>query len=75
MAAAISATILLFLITDPPLCSHIMAGLYFAESIRNSVFGGHSFIARKCDNVGHYILGLCNTFEHMAIMGENVYYL
>lgn len=59
----------------PPLCSHIMAGLYFAESIRSSVFGGTSFIARKCDNVAQYVLGLCNSFVNMAIMGENVYYL
>ncbi|KAL1491515.1 hypothetical protein ABEB36_012102 [Hypothenemus hampei] len=59
----------------PPLCSHIMAGLYFAESIRNSLSGGNSFIARKCDNVAHYVLGLCNSMENMAIMGENVYYM
>ncbi|CAG9760475.1 unnamed protein product [Ceutorhynchus assimilis] len=59
----------------PPLCSHIMAGLYFAESIRNSVFGGKSFLARKCDNVAHYLLGLCNGNGNMALMGENVFYL
>ncbi|XP_066146072.1 phospholipase A1-like [Euwallacea fornicatus] len=60
----------------PPLCSHIMAGLYFSESIRNSVLGGNSFIARKCDNIVNYVLGLCNGIENnMAIMGENVYYL
>ncbi|KAF7271109.1 hypothetical protein GWI33_015972 [Rhynchophorus ferrugineus] len=59
----------------PPLCSHIMAGLYFAESIKSSVYGGKSFIARQCENIVHYFLGLCDDTQKLTVMGENAYYL
>ncbi|XP_030755425.1 phospholipase A1-like [Sitophilus oryzae] len=59
----------------PPLCSHIMAGLYFAESIKSSVEGGNSFIAKPCENIVQYFLGLCGNSEKLAVMGENTYYL
>ncbi|XP_076250877.1 pancreatic lipase-related protein 3-like isoform X2 [Rhynchophorus ferrugineus] len=59
----------------PPLCSHIMAGLYFAESIKSSVYGGKSFIARQCENIVQYFLGLCDDTQKLTVMGENAYYL
>lgn len=50
---------------DPPLCSHIMAGLYYAESIQKENF----FIGVQCSNVANYFLGFC-IHKPKAIMGE-----
>ncbi|KAG5898208.1 hypothetical protein JTB14_005588 [Gonioctena quinquepunctata] len=50
----------------PPICSHLLAGVYFAESIRN--LESH-FIGMECSNVANYILGFCNSGS-VAMMGE-----
>ncbi|XP_045473071.1 phospholipase A1-like [Harmonia axyridis] len=52
----------------PPLCSHILAGLYFAESILRD----QKFVGTKCDFLSpNFILGFC-TSNATAIMGEHV---
>ncbi|VEN41304.1 unnamed protein product [Callosobruchus maculatus] len=53
----------------PQLCSHILAGLYFAESIRSR---GNIFIGYECENIAYYYLGICNT-DKRAVMGEFSY--
>ncbi|CAG9825648.1 unnamed protein product, partial [Phaedon cochleariae] len=55
----------------PPLCSHIMAGIYFAESIRNRM---NPFIGVKCDNFAYYYFGSCNSAD-TTVMGEYVPYI
>ncbi|CAH0555099.1 unnamed protein product [Brassicogethes aeneus] len=52
-------------ITDPPLCSHILAGIYFSETIRNLT----RFVGVECNNRQSFILGHCNK-NRKAIMGE-----
>ncbi|KAJ8917649.1 hypothetical protein NQ315_005096 [Exocentrus adspersus] len=52
----------------PPVCSHMAAGLYFAESIRGNT---KKFIGVECDNIANYLLGLC-TNGRKAVMGESV---
>ncbi|KAJ8966508.1 hypothetical protein NQ317_019653, partial [Molorchus minor] len=49
----------------PPLCSHVMSGLYFAESIRNK----GSFVGTECENYTDYWLGGCASGKR-ALMGE-----
>ncbi|KAJ3642559.1 hypothetical protein Zmor_025324 [Zophobas morio] len=51
----------------PPICSHVMSGIYFAESITN----GKSFVGLQCDNIASYLLGLCSG-RTKAVMGEFV---
>ncbi|XP_072381543.1 phospholipase A1-like [Diabrotica undecimpunctata] len=50
----------------PPICSHILAGVYFAETIRNP---GSLFVGTKCGNLASYYLGFCRSGE-VALMGE-----
>ncbi|KAL3269417.1 hypothetical protein HHI36_008487 [Cryptolaemus montrouzieri] len=53
----------------PPLCSHILAGLYFAESI----LGDKRFIGTNCNNNSPlYFLSSVCPFTKKAIMGEFV---
>ncbi|RZB39403.1 lipase member I-like [Asbolus verrucosus] len=51
----------------PPLCSHVMAGIYFAESINSD----KNFIGLQCDNLANYVLGLCSN-RAKAVMGEYI---
>ncbi|CAG9864878.1 unnamed protein product [Phyllotreta striolata] len=50
----------------PPICSHMLSGLYFAESIRRP---GGIFLGTKCDSVVNYYLGFCESGD-IAAMGE-----
>ncbi|XP_065173322.1 pancreatic triacylglycerol lipase-like [Atheta coriaria] len=52
----------------PQLCSHVMAGTYYASTIRNKKFFGYA-----CPSILHYTLGFCS-FENATgvLMGEHV---
>ncbi|XP_057669345.1 pancreatic lipase-related protein 3-like [Diorhabda carinulata] len=54
----------------PPICSHILSGLYFAESILNP---GSIFLGTKCDSLSSYYLGFCESGA-VAIMGEYTHF-
>ncbi|XP_017769255.1 PREDICTED: uncharacterized protein LOC108557306 [Nicrophorus vespilloides] len=51
----------------PPLCSHMMAGAYFASTIR-----GRKHYGFECPSIFHYTLGLCEANKAKVLMGEHV---
>lgn len=69
----------IFCSTDPPVCSHMLAPIYFAESISSP----SAFQGVRCPGYLQYMLGWCsgsnatvdnsvnNNGFHTAIMGEN----
>lgn len=57
----------IIMISDPPLCSHLLAGLYFAESIRNKT----RFLGRECENVLYFPPSICDG-NKIVTMGEYV---
>ncbi|XP_069686187.1 pancreatic lipase-related protein 2-like [Periplaneta americana] len=54
-----------------PLCSHLLAPVYFAESVMSEV----GFWAVPCPNIWHYIMGWCSMEnaddKEKVLMGEN----
>lgn len=56
------------IVLDPPICSHVMSGAYFAETITST-----SFIGVECVNEVLFYFGYCQmSVESTAIMGEHV---